>query len=141
MRAAYGYLVSFFEAFPVLSGEKTMKPLYAIAMLGTVLMSWSAVAETTVSTSSRTCRSSAYGPSTCTTTTTTGNGSEPTSQRQLSIAEEKQLQEAKEARIRKWEEFCKPTGYIDDMGITRVRYAHAGCDLGRSGDGSVAQMQ
>ena len=51
------------------------------------------------------------------------------------------LQEAKEARIRKWEEYCKPTGYIDDMGITRVRYAHPGCDLGRSGDGSMAQAQ
>jgi hypothetical protein len=119
-----------------------MKPLYAIAMLTTVLMSWSAVAETTVSRSSRTCSSSAYGPSTCTTTTTTGNGSEPTSQRQLSLMEEKQLQEAKEARIRKWEEFCKPTGYTDDMGITRVRYAKPGCDLGRSSEGgSLAQVQ
>ena len=48
----------------------------------------------------------------------------------------------KEARIRKWEEFCKPTGFIDDMGITRLRYAHAGCDLGRSGEGGpVAQVQ
>jgi hypothetical protein len=119
-----------------------MKLLYAIAMLTTVLMSWSAAAETTVSRTSRTCSSSAYGPSTCTTTTTTGNGSEPTSQRQLSLMEEKQLQEAKEARIRKWEEFCKPTGYTDDMGITRVRYAKPGCDLGRSSEGgSLAQVQ
>jgi hypothetical protein len=122
-----------------------MKPLYAIAMLSTVLMSWSAVAETTVS--STRCSRSAYGPGSCVTTTTTGSGttagsgSEAASQRQLSLAEEKQLQEAKEARIRKWEEYCKPTGYIDDMGITRVRYAHPGCDLGRSGDGSMAQAQ
>jgi hypothetical protein len=119
-----------------------MKPLYAIAMLTTVLMSWSAAAETTVSKTSRTCSSSAYGPETCTTTTTTPNGSESISQRQLNLAEERQLQEAKEARVRKWEEFCKPTGYTDDMGITRVRYAHAGCDLGRSSEGgSLAQMQ
>jgi hypothetical protein len=114
-----------------------MKPLYAIAMVSTVLMSWSAVAETTVSSTS--CSRSAYGPGSCVTTTTTGSGSEPASQRKLSQAEERQLQEAKEARIRKWEEYCKPTGYIDDMGITRVRYAHPGCDLGRSGD--VAQVQ
>jgi hypothetical protein len=116
-----------------------MKPLYAIAMLSTVLMSWSAVAETTVS--STRCSRSAYGPGSCVTTTTTGSGSEAASQRQLSLAEERQLQEAKETRIRKWEEYCKPTGYIDNMGITRVRYAHPGCDLGRSGDDSVAQVQ
>jgi hypothetical protein len=116
-----------------------MKPLYAITMLSTVLMSWNAVAETTVS--STTCSRSAYGPGSCVTTTTTGSGSEAASQRQLTVAEEKKLQEAKEARIRKWEDYCKPAGYIDDMGITRVRYAHPGCDLGRSGDGSVAQAQ
>ncbi len=116
-----------------------MKPLYALAISTAVLMSWSAVAETTVSTTSRNCRSSAYGPSSCTTTTTTSNGSEPANQKQMSAAEERVNREEKEARIRKWEEFCKPTGFIDDMGITRLRYAHPGCDLGRSGP--VAQMQ
>jgi hypothetical protein len=116
-----------------------MKPLYAIAMLSTVLMSWSAVAETTISSTS--CSRSAYGPGSCVTTTTTGSGSEAANQRQLSQSEERQLREAKEARIGKWEDYCKPTGYIDDMGITRVRYAHPGCDLGRSGDGSMAQAQ
>jgi hypothetical protein len=118
-----------------------MKPLYAVAMLSTVLMSWSAVAETTVSSTSCS-RGNAYAPGSCVTTTTTGSGSgAAASQRQLSLAEERQLQEAKEARIRKWEEYCKPTGYIDDMGITRMRYAHPGCDLGRSSDGSMAQAQ
>jgi hypothetical protein len=106
-------------------------------------MSWSAVAETTVSTVSRNCRSSAYGPSTCTTTTTTtSNGSEPATQKQINAAEDRLYREEKEAGIRKWEEFCKPTSFVDDMGITRLRYAHAGCDLGRSGEGGpVAQMQ
>jgi len=120
-----------------------MKPLYALAFSAAVLMSWSAVAETTVQTTSRSCKSSAYGPSTCTTTTTTSNGSEPAAnQKQLSAAEDRLYREEKETRIRKWEEFCKPTGFVDDMGITRLRYAHKGCDLGRSGDGgSVAQMQ
>lgn len=119
-----------------------MKTLYALAISTAVLTSWSAVAETKVETTSRSCRFSAYGPSTCTTTTTSSNGSEQADQRQMSIVEERLYREQKEARIRKWEEFCKPTGFIDDMGITRLRYAHAGCDLGRSGDGgSLAQMQ
>jgi hypothetical protein len=119
-----------------------MKPLCALAFTAAVLMSWSAVAETSVQTTSRSCRSSTYGPSTCTTTTTTSNGSEPASQKQLSAAEDRLYREEKEARIRKWEEFCKPTGFVDDMGITRLRYAHKGCDLGRTGDGRpVAQVQ
>jgi hypothetical protein len=119
-----------------------MKPLYALAISAAVLTSWSAVAETRVETTSRSCRSSAYGPSTCTTTTTSSNGSEPASQKQIGAAEDRLYREEKEARIRKWEEYCKPTGFIDDMGITRLRYAHAGCDLGRSGDGGpVAQVQ
>jgi hypothetical protein len=119
-----------------------MKPLCALAISVAVLTSWSAVAETTVTTTSRNCRSSAYGPSTCTTTTTTGNGAEPAAQKQMSIVEERLYREAKEARIRKWEEFCKPTGFVDDMGITRLRYAHTGCDLGRNDDsGAVAQVQ
>jgi hypothetical protein len=81
-------------------------------------------------------------PSTCTTTTAIPNGSEPASQKQIGAAEDRLYQEQKEARIRKWEEFCKPTGFVDDMGITRLRYAHAGCDLGRSGEGGpVAQVQ
>lgn len=119
-----------------------MKPLCALAISTAVLTSWSAVAETRVETTSRSCRSSAYGPSTCTTTTTSSNGSETPSQKQMGIVEERLYQEEKEARIRKWEAFCKPTGFVDDMGITRLRYAHAGCDLGRNGDGgAVAQVQ
>ncbi len=119
-----------------------MKPLYALAISAAVLTSWSAVAETRVETTSRSCKSSAYGPSSCTTTTTTSNGAEPSNQKQISAAEERLYQEEKDARIRKWEEFCKPTGFVDDMGITRLRYAHAGCDLGRNGEGRpVAEMR
>ena len=122
-----------------------MKPLYVLAISAAVLTSWSAVAETSVTTTSTKCSSSAYGPSTCTETRTTSNGSGgsgPANQKQMSIVEARMDREEKDARIRKWEEFCKPAGFIDDMGITRLRYAHAGCDLGRSGDGgSVAQMQ
>ena len=113
-----------------------MKPLYALALSVAVLTSWSAVAaETTVTTTSTNCRGSV-----CTETRTVSNGAAPT-EKPMSIVEERLYREAKEARIRKWEEFCKPAGFIDDIGITRLRYAHAGCDLGRSGDGSLAQMQ
>jgi hypothetical protein len=119
-----------------------MKALCALAISAAVLTSWSAVAETTVSTTSRSCKSSAYGPSTCTETTTSSNGSQPPNQKQTSIGEERLYREEREARIRKWEEFCKPTGFVDDMGITRLRYAHPGCDLGRNGEGGpVAQMR
>jgi hypothetical protein len=118
-----------------------MKPLYLLAIPVAVLTSWSAVAETRVETSSRTCRGGIYGPSTCTTTTTTSNPADQQSEKAMSIAEEQAIREAKEARMRKWEAFCKPVGYIDDMGITRLRYAHPGCDLGRDSDGTVAQVQ
>src|SRR4051812_37535587 len=96
-----------------------MKGLYAVAISAAVLTSWSAAAETRVETTSRSCRSSAYGPSTCTTTTTTSNGSEQTDQKEqkVNIVEERLSREQKEARIRKWEEFCKPAGFVDDMGI------------------------
>jgi hypothetical protein len=114
-----------------------MKPLYALAFSAAILTSWSAVADTTVTTTSTNCRGTV-----CTETRTVSNGSPPANEKQMSIVEERLYREAKEARIRKWEEFCKPVGFVDDMGITRLRYAHAGCDLGRSGDGgAVAQVQ
>ena len=115
--------------------------LYTIATLAAILAPWSAVADTTVSTTSTSCRRSAYGPEQCTTTTSTGSGSAAASQKQMNQAEERQYSEEKEARIRKWEEFCKPTGFIDKMGITRMRYAHEGCDLGRNGDDALAEMR
>jgi hypothetical protein len=114
-----------------------MKPLYALAFSAAILTSWGAVAETTVTTTSTNCRGTV-----CTETRTVSNGSEPANQKQIGIVEERLYREQKEARIRKWEEFCKPVGFVDDMGITRLRYAHPGCDLGRTGDGGpVAQMQ
>lgn len=118
-----------------------MKPLYAFAFSLAVLTSWSAVAETTVSTTSRSCKSSAYGPSVCTETTVNSSAPQPAKPGEINPVEERLAREAREARIRKWEDFCKPASFIDEMGITRLRYAHAGCDLGRSGDGSLAQMQ
>jgi hypothetical protein len=122
-----------------------MKALYAVAISAAIVTSWSALAETTVSTTSRSCKNSAYGPAVCTevTTNSTGGsgGAEPARARDIDPVEERLSREQKEARIRKWEEFCKPVSFIDEMGITRLRYAHAGCDLGRTGEGSLAQMQ
>jgi hypothetical protein len=117
-----------------------MKPLYALAISAAVLTSWSAVAESTVSTTTRSCKQSAYGPPVCTETTVSSSGAEPAKPKEVNPAEERLNREEKEARIRKWEEFCKPASFIDDMGITRLRYAHTGCDLGRSAD-SLAQIQ
>jgi hypothetical protein len=118
-----------------------MKPLYALAISVAMAISWSALAETTVSTTSRSCKSSAYGAAVCTETTVNSKGSEPVSEKPLSAAEQQLIREEKEARIRKWQDFCKPAGFIDEMGITRLRYAHPGCDLGRSDDATLAQVQ
>lgn len=35
-------------------------------------------------------------------------------------------------RIRKWEEFCRPVGVVDSLGVTRYMYAEYGCEFGRS---------
>lgn len=35
-------------------------------------------------------------------------------------------------RIAKWESFCRPTGVVDSEGVTRMRYAHEGCENGRT---------
>ena len=118
-----------------------MKLLYVLAISAAALTSWSAVAETTVSTTSRSCKNSAYGPAVCTETTVNSSAPAPAKPTEINPVEDRLAREAREARIRKWEDFCKPVSFIDEMGITRLRYAHAGCDLGRSGDGSLAQMQ
>ena len=73
-----------------------MKPLYALAFSAAVLTSWSAVAETTVTTTSTSCRGTI-----CTETRTVSNGSEPANQKQMSIVEERLYREEKEARIRR----------------------------------------
>jgi hypothetical protein len=117
-----------------------MKLLFAFAVSAAVLTSWNAVAETSISTTSRSCKNSAYGPAVCTETTVNSTPAGPVKLKEMTAAEERLLQEEREARIRKWEDFCKPVSFIDDMGITRLRYAHKGCDLGRSTE-SLAQVQ
>lgn len=32
----------------------------------------------------------------------------------------------------KWFAFCKPVGAPDSLGVIRLRYAHEGCEFGRS---------
>lgn len=39
---------------------------------------------------------------------------------------------AQEAEFQKWTAFCRPVGHQDEYGVTRLAYAHKGCDLGRS---------
>ena len=39
---------------------------------------------------------------------------------------------AKQARIRKWEAFCRPTRAYDRENLVRLVYAHRGCESGRS---------
>jgi hypothetical protein len=39
---------------------------------------------------------------------------------------------AREERFQRWEAFCRPVGRLDQYGVTRMAYAHAGCEFGRS---------
>jgi len=128
-------------------GAETMKTIYAIAMTAAVLISAAAGAGTTVTTSSTRCKPSAYGPETCTTTTTKNDDADQGSQgsstpRQKSAAEARKEQQEADARDRRWEAFCKPTGVVDKFGVTRLQYAHRGCEFGISEDiESFAQMK
>jgi hypothetical protein len=40
--------------------------------------------------------------------------------------------EERAAQDRKWEAFCKPEKHTDNLGMTRMVYAHPGCDVGRA---------
>ena len=105
-----------------------MKTIWAIAMTAFVLMSASAGAGTSVST----------------TTTTKNDDSEQATgtPKQKTAAEVRKEQEEAEARIRQWEAFCRPTKAIDKFGITRLSYAHEGCEFGISQDTeSFAQVK
>lgn len=33
---------------------------------------------------------------------------------------------------RKWETFCRPVRHVDEFNVTRLSYAHEGCEFGRS---------
>lgn len=46
----------------------------------------------------------------------------------LSAAE----REALAIEDRKWLAFCKPTRHVDEFNVTRLSYAHDGCEFGRS---------
>jgi hypothetical protein len=35
------------------------------------------------------------------------------------------------ASIARWEAFCKPVRNVDSLGVTRLTYAHPGCEYGR----------
>jgi hypothetical protein len=122
-----------------------MKTIYAIAMTAAVLISATAGAGTTVTTSSTQCKPSAYGPPTCTTTTTKNDDADQggnSTPRQKSAADARKEQQEADARDRRWEAFCKPTGVVDKFGVTRLQYAHQGCEFGISQDiESFAQMK
>jgi hypothetical protein len=47
-------------------------------------------------------------------------------------AQEAEDRRIKEAGIRKWEAFCKPTRTYDSLGMVRLVYARQGCEFGRS---------
>lgn len=79
-----------------------------------------------------TCRRIAGGGTTCRTSTSIPDGRPD---RELTKAERADVARdnaERDARIEKWEAFCKPVGVVDAYGVTRLTYAHKNCDLGRS---------
>ena len=118
-----------------------MRMIYAIAMTAAVLISASAQAENTTTVTSTSCKRGYGGVETCTTTKSSGD-SEPARPSQISKAQARKDQEEADARDRKWEEFCKPARSVDKFGITRLQYAHAGCEFGITEESSsFAEMR
>jgi hypothetical protein len=118
-----------------------MRMSYAIAMTAAVLISASAQAENTTTVTSTSCKNGYGGVETCTTTKSSGD-SEPARPSQISKAQVRKDQEEADARDRKWEEFCKPARSVDKFGITRLHYAHSGCEFGITEESSsFAEMR
>jgi hypothetical protein len=97
--------------------ETNVKKIFIIAALA--LASTSAQADTQTSTH---CSWSRHGASCVTSRQIIEPPAPPT-------AEEIQARIRNE---REWEAFCKPTRTIDSMGMTRLVYAKAGCEFGRT---------
>jgi hypothetical protein len=95
-----------------------MKTLYAFAILA--LMSGSAHAWDV----NTTCTHSKFYGSTCKTSVIADQPRD--------YAQEAADEAAKQERIKKWEEFCKPTRTYDREGVVRLVYAKKGCEFGRS---------
>ncbi|WP_375413683.1 hypothetical protein [uncultured Bradyrhizobium sp.] len=95
-----------------------MKTLYAFAVLA--LMSGSAQAWDI----NTTCTYSRFYGSTCKT--------QVLADPPRDYAREAEDEAAKQERIRKWEEFCKPARTYDSEGVIRLVYARKGCEFGRS---------
>src|SRR5262245_48215385 len=54
-------------------------------------------------------------------------------------AEDSEDARAKAARIKAWEEHCKPRIEIDKLGVSIYRYAHAGCEYGNIPSGALTK--
>jgi hypothetical protein len=95
-----------------------MKTIYAFAILA--FMSGSAHAWDI----NTTCTHSKFYGSTCKTSVIADQPRD--------YAQEAADEAAKQERIKKWEEFCKPTRTYDREGVIRLVYAKKGCEFGRS---------
>jgi len=95
-----------------------MKTIYAFAVLA--LMSSSAQAWDV----NTTCTYSRFYGSNCRTSVIADQPRD--------FVKEAEDEAAKQERIKKWEEFCKPTRTYDSEGVVRLVYARKGCEFGRS---------
>jgi hypothetical protein len=111
--------------------QQTMgKPMRTYTAVLLLLATASAAAADTVTTSN--CRSSFYTGYTCQTVTTNIGDAPPPEPAQTTAREREARDRHLAEQDAKWRAFCKPEAYQDQEGITRTRYAHRGCDLGRT---------
>lgn len=114
-----------------------MKRIIKAAALGLGILSLSAIitqcyADDLDTRSTTTCQRVAGGGYSCSTQTSSRT---PRTLSQLSKEERAEiamLEDERNARIAKWEAFCKPVLKEDAYGVPRYSYAHKNCDLGRS---------
>jgi hypothetical protein len=103
-----------------------MKQALVVAV---VLIATAAQAEVVTTTTK--CARNYYTGLECRTTTLTGTDA-PNSPRHKTRAEIEQDARDAAERAAKWESFCKPTPVVGDDGLTRIKYAHKNCDIGRA---------
>lgn len=107
---------------------------FALSMFGAIGMAEAGdkIVTTTSNCGSSYNRTSSRAKSDCETTTVIQNLK---SWKEMDAEERAQVRADEavvEARIVKWEAFCKPVVKQDINGINRYQYAHKNCDMGRS---------
>lgn len=116
-----------------------MKAVYTTLILSVALGSnaWAGDFDSTSK-----CGQDYFGRYSCNSTSTfKSGGGDRTQGEPIGKEQVRRLKEEEKERFEKWEQYCKPVGRVDKMGVTRLQYAHEGCDLGRTGDDETQTVE